>query len=475
MTTHYSSDNTTGYKGTAGKVTASIFKAYDVRGIVGETLTDDVVYDIGRAIGSEAAARGQAKVCVARDGRLSGPGFVAALTQGLLDTGRDVIDLGRVPTPVLYFATYHLDTGSGVMVTGSHNPPNYNGFKIMLGGDTLSGDTIQRLRRRIENNDFETGQGHAQQIDVSADYLDRITGDVKLKRPLNVIVDCGNGVAGELAPELLRRLGCTVTELFCEIDGNFPNHHPDPSKPKNLEDLIAALDDSDADIGLAFDGDGDRLGVVDSEKNIIWPDRQLMLYAADVLKRNPGGEIIFDVKCTSNLIKVITDNGGKATMSMTGHSLIKARMKETAALLAGEMSGHVFFKERWYGFDDGLYTMARLLEILSADERRSHEVFAALPDAVSTPELNVHFARDGEHFEFMDKFVKVARFDGAEIITMDGIRANFANGWGLVRASNTTPSLVIRFEADDEAALAHIKQLFRQAIHEADDTLVLPF
>ncbi len=466
---------TTQYQGTAGQVTASIFKAYDVRGIVDETLTDDVVYDIGRAIGSEAAARGQARVCVARDGRLSGPRFVAALTQGLLDTGRDVVDLGRVPTPVLYFATYHLGTGSGVMVTGSHNPPNYNGFKIMLGGETLSGDTIQGLHHRIESNDLATGQGTAEQVDVREDYLNRITSDVKLARPLNVIVDCGNGVAGELAPELLRRMGCNVTEMYCDIDGNFPNHHPDPSKPQNLKDLIAALDNSDADIGLAFDGDGDRLGVVDTEKNIIWPDRQLMLYAADVLKRNPGGEIIFDVKCTSNLARVITENGGKATMSMTGHSLIKARMQETGALLAGEMSGHIFFKERWFGFDDGLYTMARLLEILSADSRSSHEIFAALPDAISTPELNVHFALDGEHFEFMEKFVQHAQFDGAELITMDGVRANFADGWGLVRASNTTPSLVIRFEADDEAALERIKQAFRQAMQAADPALVLPF
>jgi len=463
------------YSGTGGQVTPSIFKAYDVRGIVGETLTDDVVYDIGRAIGSEAAARGQDRVCVARDGRLSGPGFVAALSQGLRDSGRDVIDLGRVPTPVLYFATYHLGTGSGVMVTGSHNPPNYNGFKIMLGGDTLSGETIQQLRQRIEQSDFKHGQGGLEQIDVSQNYLDRICGDIKLQRPLKVVVDCGNGVAGELAPALLRRLGCDVTELYCDIDGNFPNHHPDPSKPENLKDLIAALQNSDADVGLAFDGDGDRLGVVDSGYNIIWPDRQMMLYAADVLERNPGGEIIYDVKCTSNLDRVITEHGGKATMSKTGHSLIKARMKESGALLAGEMSGHIFFKERWYGFDDGLYTMARLLEIISADGRDSYEIFSALPDAVSTPELNVHFANEGEHFSFMERFVETAVFADAEVITMDGVRANFADGWGLVRASNTTPSLVIRFEADDEAALARIQQIFRSAMQAADATLELPF
>ena len=467
----------TKYSGTGGQVTASIFKAYDIRGVVDETLTDDVVYDIGRAIGSEAAARGQERVCVARDGRLSGPRFIAALSQGLRDAGRDVIDLGMVPTPVLYFATYHLDTGSGVMVTGSHNPPNYNGFKIMLGGDTLSGDTIQGLRQRIENNELESGQGSLEQIDVSGDYLDRICSDVKLQRPLKVVVDCGNGVAGDLAPALLRRLGCEVTELFCDIDGNFPNHHPDPSKPENLKDLIAALKDagSEADIGLAFDGDGDRLGVVDTGFNVIWPDRQLMLYAADVIKRNPGAEIIFDVKCTSNLAKVISECGGKPTMSITGHSLIKARMKETGALLAGEMSGHVFFKERWFGFDDGLYTMARLLEILSADERSSREVFAALPEAFSTPELNVHFANEGEHFAFMERFVELADFGDADLLTIDGVRANFADGWGLVRASNTTPSLVIRFEADDEAALLRIQQVFRAAMQKTDPSLDLPF
>jgi phosphomannomutase/phosphoglucomutase len=464
------------YSGTGGKVTASIFKAYDIRGIVGETLTDDVVYDIGRAIGSEAAARGQDRVCVARDGRLSGPDFIAALSQGLRDAGRDVIDLGRVPTPVLYFATYYLETGSGVMVTGSHNPPNYNGFKIMLDGETLSGETIQQLRQRIEQGDLVSdGQGKLEQVDINEVYLDRICSDIKLQRPLKVVVDCGNGVAGELASALLRRLGCEVTELYCDIDGTFPNHHPDPSKPENLQDLIAAMPREHADIGLAFDGDGDRLGVVDTSNTIIWPDRQMMLYAADVLSRNPGAEIIYDVKSTGNLAKVITAHGGKATMSKTGHSLIKARMKQSGALLAGEMSGHIFFKERWYGFDDGLYTMARLLEILSADPRSSQDIFAALPNAIGTPELNVHFAHEGEHFAFMERFIARVDFAGAEIITIDGIRANFSDGWGLVRASNTTPSLVIRFEADNQAALERIQQDFRAAMLAADATLELPF
>jgi len=467
---------TTKYSGTNGQITPSIFKAYDIRGIVGESLTDDAVYDIGRAIGSEAAARGQDRICIARDGRLSGPAFIAALTQGLRDSGRDVIDLGRVPTPILYFATYYLETGSGVMVTGSHNPPNYNGFKIMLGGETLSGETIQRLRQRIEQGDLLAADpGGIEQLDISSAYLDRICSDISLQRPLKVVVDCGNGVAGELAPMLLRRLGCEVTELFCDIDGNFPNHHPDPSKPENLHDLQNAVSRIQADLGLAFDGDGDRLGVIDSANTIIWPDRQMMLYAVDVLKRNPGAEIIYDIKSTGNLARVIISHGGRATISKTGHSLIKARMKASGALLAGEMSGHIFFKERWYGFDDGLYTMARLLEILAADNRSTDEIFADLPDAIGTPELNVHFDREGEHFAFMQRFSEQADFKDAEVITIDGIRANFADGWGLVRASNTTPSLVIRFEADNQEALERIQQYFRDAMLATDATLKLPF
>jgi len=466
------------YKGTGGTVDATIFKAYDIRGVVDKTLTDDVVYDIGRAIGSEAAAQGQSKVVVARDGRLSGPGFIAALSQGLRDVGRDVIDVGCVPTPVLYFATHHLETGSGIMVTGSHNPPDYNGFKIMLDGQTLSGDTIQALRHRIEVNDFADGadisEGSLESTDLSEIYIDRIVSDIKLARPMKLIVDCGNGVAGEIAPRLLRRLGCEVVEMFCEIDGHFPNHHPDPSKPENLQDLKNTLDSDGADVGLAFDGDGDRLGVLDSEGKTIWPDRQMMMYAADVISRNPGADIIFDVKCSSHLERVIKEKGGVPLMSKTGHSLIKARMKETGALLAGEMSGHVFFKERWYGFDDGLYTAARLLEILAADARPSHEVFAELPDALSTPELNVHFA-EGEHFKFMERFSEQAVLPDADIILIDGIRANFSDGWGLVRASNTTPSLVIRFEADSAQSLERIQTLFRQEMLKVQPGLSLPF
>ena len=454
---------------------ASIFKAYDIRGIVGKTLTDEIVYAIGRAIASEAIGRGCRKFVAARDGRLSGPGFVKALSQGMQDSGCDVIDLGRVPTPVLYFATYHLGTGSGVMVTGSHNPPDYNGFKMMLAGETLSGERIQALRNRILEGRLVVGQGSHSTVDLSQAYVDRICSDVHLDRPLKVVVDAGNGVAGELAPALLRALGCEVEELYCEIDGNFPNHHPDPSQTENLEDLIRAVKEGSAELGLAFDGDGDRLGVVDSRGRIIWPDRQLMLYAADVASRNPGAEIIYDVKCSRHLFNAITEAGGTPLMWKTGHSLIKARMQESNVLLAGEMSGHVFFKERWYGFDDALYTAARLLEILSRDARPVDEIFAALPEDVSTPELRVDFDDDGAHFAFMERFREQANFPGGEVITIDGIRVEFDYGWGLVRASNTTPSLILRFEAENTEELERIQALFRDQMLAVDASLDLPF
>ncbi|MDD2816226.1 MAG: phosphomannomutase/phosphoglucomutase [Thiotrichaceae bacterium] len=452
----------------------SIFRAYDIRGIVGDTLTPEIVTQIGKSIGSEAEARGQKTVVVARDGRLSGPSLIAALTEGLRAAGRDVIDIGMVPTPVLYFATHYLKTGSGVMLTGSHNPPDYNGLKIMLGGDTLSGDAILALKTRIDKAQFVHGAGKVEQQDIAQAYIERVTKDVKLSRPFKVVVDCGNGVAGVLAPKLIRALGCEVIELFCEIDGKFPNHHPDPSQPKNLEDVIAAVHQHKADLGLAFDGDGDRLGVIDSKGNVIWPDRQMMLYAGDILKRNPGAKIIFDVKCSSHLGNSITQHGGTPVMWKTGHSFIKAKIKESGALLGGEMSGHIFFKERWYGFDDALYTAARLLEILSKDKRPPHEVFMDLPDAVNTPELKLDM-REGEHFKFMQRIQDSLRFEDAEISTIDGVRADFCDGWGLVRPSNTTPCLVFRFEADNEDALDYIKDQFRRQLLELDPSLTLPF
>ena len=456
------------------EIPESIFKAYDIRGIVGKTLTAGIVREIGRAIGSEAIARKQSTVVVGRDGRISGPEFAQTLSDGLRAAGVNVIDIGMVPTPVLYFATHHLNTGSGVAITGSHNPPDYNGIKIMLGGETLSGEAISALRTRIIEGKLSSGAGEWKAADVVPDYIARVTSDVRLARPLKIVVDCGNGVPGMLAPRVLRELGCEVSELFCEVDGHFPNHHPDPSQPENLEDLIRAVKAQRADLGLAFDGDGDRLGVVTAEGVIIWPDRQMMLYAKDVLSRNPGATVIYDVKCTRNLATVIAQHGGEPLMWKTGHSLIKAKMRETGALLAGEMSGHIFFKERWYGFDDGLYTAARLLEILSRDARAPSAVFAELPETVNTPELKLEMM-EGEHFKLMERLQKSAHFPGAKLTTIDGVRADFADGWGLARPSNTTPTVVIRFEAENKEALARIQKQFRDLILSLDPTLTLPF
>ena len=451
-----------------------IFKRYDIRGIVGKTLTVGIAEDIGRAIGSEARARGLRAVAVGRDGRLSGPELVDALCTGLADSGCDVIDVGMVPTPVLYFATHHLGTGSGICVTGSHNPPEYNGFKIVLGGETLSGETIERLRQRIVTRDFTRGKGKITSMDVREAYLQRVTGDVHLEKGMRVVVDCGNGATSELAPELLRRLGCEVRDMYCSVDGRFPNHHPDPSQPRNLQDLIEATSATPVDVGLAFDGDGDRLGVISPTGDIIWPDRQMILYARDVLSRHPGAEIIYDVKCSRNLEAAINEAGGKAMMWKTGHSLIKARMKDTGALLAGEMSGHIFFKERWYGFDDGLYTAARLLEILARDPRPSAEIFGALPDTVNTPELQIQLA-EGEHYAVIDELVARAHFPDARVTTIDGLRVDFANGWGLVRASNTLPVLVLRFEAETAQDLERIQQRFRDLIEQVRPGTKMPF
>ena len=460
--------------GAVAKVPASIFKAYDIRGIVGDTLTPAIAREIGRAIGSEAYERGQQSIIVARDGRLSGPKIIENLIKGLRETGRDVIDIGMVPTPVLYFATQYLNTGSGIMVTGSHNPPDYNGFKMVLRNETLSGEAIQGLRKRIEAGNFLSGDGGLESVDVVNDYLERITSDINLARPMKVILDCGNGVGGSVAPRLLQALGCELTELYCEVDGNFPNHHPDPSDPKNLLDLIKAVKEQGADVGLALDGDGDRLGVIDADGNVIWADRQMMLYAKDVLSRNAGAMIIYDIKCTNNLGTVIQQAGGTPLMWKTGHSFIKAKLAETGALLAGEMSGHIFFKERWFGFDDALYTAARLLEILAADKRTSTEIFASLPSAVSTPELKADTTEGGQ-FTFIEKFVAQASFEGAVLTTIDGLRADFEDGWGLVRASNTTPCLVIRFEAKTPQALKRIQEEFRKSMQAVDSSLSLPF
>ncbi len=460
----------------AGRVqlNPAIFRAYDIRGVVGTDLTVEVVRQLGRAIGSEAFDRGEQKVAVARDGRTHGPELLEALKQGLMESGRDVVDLGAVPTPLLYFATHYLSSRSGVMLTGSHNPAEYNGLKIVIAGETLSGDDIQRLRERIETGNLLSGRGSQEAVRLIEDYIAQITGDVALAQPLKIVIDCGNGIAGAVAPTLYRALGCEVIELYCDVDGSFPNHHPDPSKPKNLEDLIAAVADHGADVGLAFDGDGDRLGVVDSAGKIIWPDRQMMLYSMDVLSRHPGTDIIYDVKCSRHLARVISGHGGRPMMWRTGHSLIKAKMRETGALLAGEQSGHIFFKERWFGFDDAIYTGARLLEILAADFRKSAEIFRSLPEGVSTPELNMTVADNKKH-AYVERLAKQGQFAGGQINTIDGIRVDFADGWGLVRASNTTPSLVLRFEADDDGALDRIKAVFRGQMLALDPKAELPF
>ncbi len=450
-----------------------IFKAYDIRGIVGRTLTPQITEIIGHAIGSEARARKQTTIAIGRDGRHSGPELSAALANGIRQSGIDVVDVGQVATPMLYFATHHLQTHSGVMVTGSHNPPEYNGLKIMLGGESLAGEAIQALRLRIESGGLAQGAGEYRGFDIREHYLQRVTDDIKLRRPLKLVVDCGNGVAGATAPELYRRLGCEVRELFCDVDGSFPNHHPDPSHPENLVDLINALK-SGGELGFAFDGDGDRLGVVTRNGKIIFPDRQLMLFAADVLERKPGAEIIFDVKSTRNLFGWIRQHGGKPLMWKTGHSFIKQKLQETGAPLAGEMSGHVFFKERWYGFDDALYAGARLLEILSREGDPS-AVLENLPDSINTPELHIKLA-EGENYTLMDKLRQDARFDSArEVITIDGVRVEYDDGFGLARPSNTTPVVVLRFEADSEAALRRIQEEFRRAILGVKPDAKLPF
>jgi phosphomannomutase/phosphoglucomutase len=458
-------------------VDPTIFRAYDVRGVVGTSLTKDVARLLGQAIGAVMREKGLAEIVVGRDGRLSGPELAGALSDGLRMAGIDVIDIGAVPTPVVYYAAYRFNTGSGVAVTGSHNPPDYNGFKIVVGGETLSEGAIQDLYRRITANGLERdGKGNLRHVDVLPDYIERITSDVQAERRLKIVVDSGNGIAGAVAPQVLEGIGCDVIPLYCDVDGTFPNHHPDPSDPHNLEDLIFAVKETGADLGIAFDGDGDRLGVVTKEGEIIFPDRTLMLFARDVLSRQPGATVIYDVKCTGHLKGEILDAGGSPLMWRTGHSLIKAKMRETGAELAGEMSGHFFFKERWYGFDDGIYAGARLLEILSGDpeERTPEAIFATCPKGVSTPELKVAMV-EGEHYRFIEKFRQRATFGDATLTTIDGVRADWPDGWGLVRPSNTTPILVLRFDADNAAALERIQNVFRAQLLAIDPSLKLPF
>jgi len=454
-----------------------IFRAYDIRGIVGKTLDASVAELIGHAVGTLMFEKGLADIVVGRDGRLSGPDLVGGLSEGLRKAGRNVIDIGMVPTPVVYFGGFQLRTGCGIAVTGSHNPPDYNGFKIVVGGETLSGDAITDLYARIAEDRLHNAAapGTLNHRDISDDYVNRIAADVQIDRRLKVVVDAGNGVAGVLGPKVLEAIGAEVTPLYCEIDGHFPNHHPDPSEPHNLQDLIQMVRRLDADLGIAFDGDGDRLGVVTRTGETIYPDRLLMLFAADVLERNPGAVIVYDVKCTGRLPGHILRHGGSPLMWKTGHSLIKAKMRETEAELAGEMSGHFFFAERWYGFDDGIYAAARLLEILAARPDSPTDQLNALPDGVSTPEIKVD-APDGDPHAFVERFrTAAAKFEGARTSTIDGLRVDWPDGWGLVRASNTTPVLVLRFDADSKAALSRIQAAFREQLLAVKPDLVLPF
>ncbi|QDQ87043.1 phosphomannomutase/phosphoglucomutase [Alcaligenaceae bacterium SJ-26] len=455
----------------------AVFKAYDIRGTVPDQLNPDFARRLGNALAARARAAGVTALVVGCDGRDSGPELSAALQQGLLESGIDVVDLGRVPTPLVYFAAHILQTGSGVAITGSHNPPRYNGFKMMMGGSTLHGQDILELRDAMQAISeslpaMQHGQRHT--LDIMPEYIARIAGDIRLERPMKIAIDCGNGIGGGVAPWLFRALGCKVDTLFCEVDGRFPNHHPDPADPANLQDLIRHVQSTDCELGLAFDGDADRLGVVTRNGQIIWPDRQLILFARDVLSRCPGSEIIYDVKCSRHVGLAITQAGGKPLMWRTGHSLIKSKLAETGAPLAGEMSGHVFFKERWYGFDDGLYAGARLLEILARSEDAS-TTLEALPQSPSTPELKLEL-REGEPFELIAALQRNARFDTAErLIDIDGIRAEYADGFGLARASNTTPVIVLRFEADTPEALARIQGEFRAQILQQKPDAILPF
>lgn len=455
-------------------IKSSIFRAYDIRGVVGEELNAALVTLIGKSIGSVMQSRKQKTIVVGQDGRLSSNEFKAALCAGLNEAGCDVIDIGTVPTPLVYYGAYTLKTGSGVMVTGSHNPANYNGFKVMVAGKTLCQEDISDLHQRITQSNFVSGSGKLTKNDLIPSYIKQIQQDIGIMKPLKVVLDGGNGVAGPLAVQLFKALNCEVIPLFCEMDGTFPNHHPDPGQPENLQALIKAVKENNADIGFAFDGDGDRLGVITNQGEIIWPDRIMMLFAKDILARNPGADIIFDVKCSRNLGFLIKENGGRPIMSKTGHSLIKAKMQETGALLGGEMSGHFFFKERWFGFDDALYAAVRLLEIISLSQKTTSEVFATLPNSVNTPEINIAIS-DDKKFQLIEKLIQNKGFGDGQYIVIDGLRVEYKDGWGLVRASNTNPSLVLRFEADTMDALARIQKQFKERLLAVEKNLTIPF
>jgi len=460
----------------APETSASIYRAYDIRGIADKTLTKEIIYDLGKAIASEVKDKHISTIVLGRDGRLSSESFAESLAQGIISTGVNVLDVGLVPSPLVYFVAQHTEGKSAVVITASHNPAEYNGLKIIIDGDSLSGERIQQIKQRVDDKNFAVGSpGSIDKNDIFInEYIGTIAEDTHLVRPMKVVVDCGNGAAGILAPTVLKTLGCEVFELFCDIDGNFPNHHPDPTNPDNLQNLIAGVAHFQADIGLAFDGDGDRLGVIDSNGKIIWPDRLLMLFAKNVLANKPGAEIIYDVKSSHHLKGYIAKLGGRSLMWKTGHSFMKAKIKETGAALAGEMSGHIFFNDRWFGFDDAIYSAARLIGILSDDSRDSAKVFADIPESSSTPEISIALA-EGENIILMEQILANADFKEAELITIDGLRVNFADGWGLVRASNTMPALALRFEADDSAALDRIQSEFKDLLIKIKPDMNIPF
>lgn len=458
------------------QIPESIFRAYDIRGLVDKTLTENGVYAVSLAFAAEALAEGESRIVVAKDGRLSAERLFKALTQGLMDSGCEVIDIGAVPTPLLYYATHKLGQGTGIMLTGSHNPADHNGLKMLIGHKTLTTDRVRALYERYRDGRYKQDRnGHYERYDnIIDDYINEVISSIHLDRPLKVVADCGNGIAGAVVPKLLEKLGCQVAPLYCEVDGRFPNHHPDPAVVANMQDLQNEVLAQNADIGIALDGDGDRLGVVDDEGRIVWPDRYLMLLARQVLQDRAGENVIFDVKCSRHLPQVITSCGGQPVMWKTGHSLLKMKLQQDNAPLAGELSGHVFFNDRWYGFDDGLYAAVRILEVLAEEQQSLSQLLRAFPDDVTTPELKL-YVDESRKFGLMEEIAEKASFDGANITTIDGLRVDFADGWGLVRPSNTTPCLVLRFEADDEQALARIQQAFREQLHKIDKNLELPF
>jgi len=452
----------------------SVFRAYDIRGIINQNFDENAFYTVGRAIACRLCALSRKAIFIARDGRLSSDALAAALKQGLLDSGIDVVDLGAVATPVMYYAVHEQGLDCGLMVTGSHNPADYNGIKMVLAGKTLVQSDIDILFDFVQAGEFIEGKGQLRSLDVLAQYVARVARDIHLQRPFKVVVDCGNGIAGPVIPAVIAQLGCDVIPLYCDVDGRFPNHHPDPTIEENLHDLKAAVALHQADLGLAFDGDADRLGVITNRGKVIWPDRLMMFYVRDVLALQPGATIVYDVKCSAHLAETIEAAGGVPLMCPTGHSIVKGVMKTSEAALAGEMSGHLFFRDRWYGFDDALYSACRLLESLSASPLSVDEQFQAIPDSVNTPEIKIPIA-DEDKFPFMQRFCAEADFSPARIVRMDGMRVEYPNGWGLLRASNTTPCLVARFEAEDDASLEAIKTVFRQQLLRIDDQLTVPF